>query len=671
MTSGNKIKLGLLIAATVLAAFFRLHQIDQLPPGDGYDPAYYGVDALRILNGARPIMLPPNREALFSYVVAGCFLVLGASTRAIHIASALVGVLTVPATYLVAEELFSDQEGLLKTYGGAASALMMALSYWHLNWSRYGVRAILVPLFADTTFYFLWRGLRTGKRWAFVLCGVSLGLSMYTYQAARLIPILILVGFGSALQGRKEDLDGRNFLIVVGVSLLVFAPLGYHFLTHPGSFTHRVEQAFVVEETQAAEGNLQAILKQVKKAALAYNFVGDRDPFSTIPGRPSLNPFFSALFFLGIAVSLSRIRQRPYLFLLAWLGVLFIPAAIASKAPTAKRAIGTLPAVAALIAIGALSPWNMLRRWAQDQSPRLSAWLRTAWIALMIGGFAYSGLVTYRDYFITWGSNPNLFTHFEVGISAIGKHIGELPPDERIYVSPELPMHPGIRFHSGLREDVQGYNGRACFVMPTRCETNTTYIIVPHKDGHSLDRLERHFPQGQIVGQGPLHYNQPYFLAYRIPAGTEATATPPYTKTANLGDNIQLLGYSLEETLYQPGDTIHLNLYHRTRSPMDKRYTVFTHLLGPHNPATEGPLWAQDDSEPCRGLYPTTSWQAGEIIIDHFTLPIPPSAPAGTYQMSMGLYDVWTMERLPTSSEGEHLEHDVVPLGEVEITEAE
>jgi 4-amino-4-deoxy-L-arabinose transferase-like glycosyltransferase len=663
----NKIKLSLLIATTVLAAFFRLHRIDQLPPGDGYDPAYYGVDALQILDGARPIMLPPNREALFSYVVAACFLVLGASTQAIHIASALVGILTVPATYLVVEELFSDQDGILKRYGGAISALMMALSYWHLNWSRYGVRAILVPLFVSGTFYFLWHGLRTGKRWAFILCGVSLGLSMYTYQATRLIPILIIISFGSVLWKRKQDVDWKNTLIVIGISLLVFAPLGCYFLSHPGSFTYRVEQAFVVEETQAAERNLQAILKQVKKAALAYNFVGDRDSFSTISGRPSLNPFFSTLFFLGIVISLSRIKQAPYLFLLSWLGVLFIPAGIASKAPTAKRAIGTLPAVAGLIAVGALSPWNMLRRWAQNQSPRLLACLQPAWAVLMVGGFAYSGFVTYRDYFIIWGSNPDLFTHFEVGISAIGKYIGDLPTDEQIYVSPELPMHSSIRFHSGLREDVHGYNGRACFVMPTQCETNTTYIIVPHKDGHSLDRLKRHFPRGQIAGQGPLHYNEPYFLAYRIPAGTEATVTPTYTKTANLGDDIQLLGYGIEKTLYQPGDTIHLKLYHRTSAPMDKHYTVFTHLLGPHNLATEGPLWAQDDSEPCRGLYPTTSWQAGEIIIDHFTLPIPPDAPAGTYQMSMGFYDVWTMERLLASSEGEHLENNIVPLGEVKI----
>ena len=46
----NYLRLLVIILITLTAAFFRLYQITQLPPGDGYDPAYYGVDALQILN---------------------------------------------------------------------------------------------------------------------------------------------------------------------------------------------------------------------------------------------------------------------------------------------------------------------------------------------------------------------------------------------------------------------------------------------------------------------------------------------------------------------------------------------------------------------------------------------------------------------------------------------
>lgn len=33
-----------LVLIVLLAAFLRLYRIGDLPPGDGYDPAWYGVD---------------------------------------------------------------------------------------------------------------------------------------------------------------------------------------------------------------------------------------------------------------------------------------------------------------------------------------------------------------------------------------------------------------------------------------------------------------------------------------------------------------------------------------------------------------------------------------------------------------------------------------------------
>jgi 4-amino-4-deoxy-L-arabinose transferase-like glycosyltransferase len=111
-----------LLAITAWAAFLRLYQIDSIPPGDGYDPAYYGLDALKILNGARPVFLRANfgREVMFSYLVAALFTVLGAGTTAIHVSSAIVGILTVPAVYLVAREIFATNHDV-PTRGGGCS----------------------------------------------------------------------------------------------------------------------------------------------------------------------------------------------------------------------------------------------------------------------------------------------------------------------------------------------------------------------------------------------------------------------------------------------------------------------------------------------------------------------------------------------------------------------
>ena len=80
---------------------------------------------------------------------------------------------------------------------------------------------------------------------------------------------------------------------------------------------------------------------------------------------------------------------------------------------------------------------------------------------------------------------------------------------------------------------------------------------------------------------------------------------------------------------------------------MNAEYTGSLQLLGPQNPATGTPLWAQDDSEPCRGIYPTSVWAMDELVIDRYALSIPPDAPPGEYQIAMSFYNWWTMERLP------------------------
>lgn len=531
------------------------------------------------------------------------------------------------------------------------------------------MRAILVPFFVTLTVYCLWRGLRAGSRWAFVACGMFLGLSMYTYQAARALPLLVLFGFAYTGWFRKRFSrnDLVNLALVVVVSLIVFAPLGTYFLTHPGSFFQRIEQTLVVDPSQEPGSNARVLFDQLEKTLLTFNFHGDEEPKTNLSGRPALSLFLSLAFFLGIGVSLLRIRQPLYPFLLSWLGVMIVPAFLAQFGPTAKRAIGTLPAVAMLIAIGTLVCRDSVRRWADR---RALPWSRalTVVVAVIIGaGFVYTGARTYYDYFVVWGENPDLFTHFEAGESSIGKYVGQLPAQEQIYISPVPPEHPSVVFNSQRREGLKGYNGRVCVVVPERTVHDTTWVIVPRDDKNSLDLLEQHFPQGGIAGEGPLHYQQPFFLAYRVPAGAEAQIEPSHQLEANWGNKIQLLGYDLDASTYQAGETIHLTLYYQRLSEMEANYTVFTHLLGPHNPATRSPLWGQDDSEPCRRFYSTSTWDVGEIVRDSYTIEVPADAPSGEYQLITGFYNWRTLERLPVLDDAGQVLADNVVLGQVRI----
>jgi hypothetical protein len=177
------------------------------------------------------------------------------------------------------------------------------------------------------------------------------------------------------------------------------------------------------------------------------------------------------------------------------------------------------------------------------------------------------------------------------------------------------------------------------------------------------------------VAEGPLHYGQPYFLAARVPASAPAQIAPVHARQGewDAGEGaIQLVGYDSDSASCQPGGQISLTFYWRTtataRLPVD--YTVFVHLLGSTNPATGGPIWAQDDSEPCREGYPTSAWSADEIVLDDHTLAVPDSVPAGEYEIAVGLYDWRTMVRLPVVDADGQVIGDHVILGSLRIEAA-
>jgi hypothetical protein len=304
-------------------------------------------------------------------------------------------------------------------------------------------------------------------------------------------------------------------------------------------------------------------------------------------------------------------------------------------------------------------------------------WLRVArvGVALLLGGgLAYSGVQTTVGYFRVWAEDPDLFTHFEVGPSEIGRAIGALPAEERVYLSPVPVDHPSVVLYSGRRPGVQGFQGRFCTVAVDRAAQDTSYVIAHHDDRESLPRLAALYPQSEARGAGALHYGQPYFSVFRVPAGIAPEVLPQQVTDIDWDASeatIRLWGVDLDQASYRPGEQVKLTLYWRTTAELKVDYTVFVHLLGPEdNPATGGPLWAQDDSEPCRRGYRTSAWTTDELVIDPYLLAVPENAPAGEYRIEIGLYEWRTMLRLPVLDDVGQVRGDHAELLSLRITVA-
>jgi 4-amino-4-deoxy-L-arabinose transferase-like glycosyltransferase len=150
---------------------------------------------------------------------------------------------------------------------------------------------------------------------------------------------------------------------------------------------------------------------------------------------------------------------------------------------------------------------------------------------------------------------------------------------------------------------------------------------------------------------------------------TDTDVTVAHPTETDFGGGVRLLGYDLEAEGLEPGGTVYLTLYWQAREPVERRYKVFTHLLGEvFNAGSGNFLWGQQDNEPVSGTRPTSTWRSGEVIVDSYVIPLEGQAPAGRYALEIGLYDPATGERLPVLDEGgqdvaDHVVLDYVTVG--------
>jgi hypothetical protein len=283
------------------------------------------------------------------------------------------------------------------------------------------------------------------------------------------------------------------------------------------------------------------------------------------------------------------------------------------------------------------------------------------------GGLVCSAMDTYHDYFMTWGKEHGLYYSFDVGMVSMAEYVGRLPRSEKVYLSPIWATHPTIVFTLGEKGRLKSYDGRLCQVLPGHSEGATTYLVVVREDGRSPALLQRHWPQGDVVEEFFDWEGGSYAVAYRVPPGSGMAVEPQHLLAVNLDDKVRLLGYDLNAESYKSGEVIGLTLYWQALTAMEKDYTVFTHLLGSYNTLTNGPLWGGHDSRPCGGTYPTTVWEAGEIVIDEYGIPIQADAPPGEYQLEVGMYHLATMERLPVLDDSGAVRNGRILLGTLQL----
>lgn len=621
-----------LLAATLL----RVVNLDGLPPGVHFDEAANGILANEIGSGGeRPLFITSytGKEVLFFYLAGGVMRLVDGSVWGLRVTAVYLGLLTVAATYWLGLELSRDRRIAL------FAAALLAISFWHLLFSRLGFRAVSQPLLQALMVAAWLRGVRRQQTGWLLFSGACLGLSLYTYLAVRLFPLLLLLGAAPLFLTQKQRTTRlRQHSLLFITALLVAAPLLFFFWQNPDTFWVRITQV-------SPDGANQLTLGQSITRSLQMLFVtGDPYIRFNIPLKPLFDPLIGTLLLLGWLSLVWRFRRierdwekTAVLLLIFAPFIMLLPTALATNeiVPSNLRAIGLIPFVFYLPAFGLV--W-ILQHTGQQQGR--GHWLPPLLTLLIV---TVGGGLTYRDYFQTWGQDAALFLETDGDLAAVSRFIDDLELNgETLYVASPHFQHPTVAFLSQRYGQIKWLPEGNALVFPFDGEG----IVVYPAKSPSPDWAKPYLPQ-------PFAEDDT-LTAYRL---TEPPEAIPAQLNANFSNAITLLDATVGAQTEQ--DTLPLTLFWQVNGRLPTPVQPFIHLED-----AWGYRWSQQETF----AYPSTQWERGDLIVQRVLLPLPAGLPPETYLVKVGLFDPATGSQLARFDENGRFAGNNITLSNIPLT---
>lgn len=534
-----------------VGVFFRLYQIDSIPPGCWFDEALHGnlTKQLIAMKGHYPVFCADDREpSLALFIQALWFKLAGVNVLALRLTPASIGILMLPFFYFFLRSAMNVPAALAGTF-------LLAVGRWHVNFSRVNfVTGILAPFVVTATLYFYWRAFKSGRWRDYLLGGVLLGTGTHTYQPAWFMPFVLFMVFllrSALVPGYFRSFFGKFFVSGV-VSFVVFAPMAYYFWTHPGIMTFRSREVTIFK--QAPQRGLWEIVKpawwkerwpiwkpNLLTTAYMYNKDGDTNGRHNLPGWPVLEDWTGVLFGLGLLFTswdllfsvlgglldvLARVlgRAPPRLVpitpmrmfgILLWVTfwVMILPASVTIEAPQALRTIVAIPAVFALAGLA------LFRVWQAVEGVLPGVWVLRAVPALAVGAALYGiGQHNFTEYFKIQANHRAVWSAYSPIDHGIGEYVKTI--DDRYEIYSDHISHPTIEF-------VAGHNPPYHYILPIPIDylpikeeapKDVVYILLPFFKAY-LPLLQAWYPGGQFKDFDhtfPDGTMEPMFFVYTV-----------------------------------------------------------------------------------------------------------------------------------------------------------
>lgn len=310
-----------------------------------------------------PLLLPSwsltGWGQTYGYVQSYAVALFGANFTGLRAVSVLVGVLTIPALYFLAGQLFNRRVALL-------AALWLATFPPHIHYSRLGVPNVADPLFGVLALGFLARGWETRSRRDFALAGLMLGFGQYFYEAGRFaFPLLCLVLAGalalrrSPVKDRPDPAYGEirpvyGVLILIVAAVVIGAPHYYAQVTNGLPLTLRFADMNVTTDYLATlrDSPGRFLMQYLAPPFLHYVSLPDQSNLYYGGDYGLILPYLVPLYLVGLATLVMRWRQPGSILLLVWMAGVALGNGLIQQNVFTSRYVVVFPALVLTLVVG-------------------------------------------------------------------------------------------------------------------------------------------------------------------------------------------------------------------------------------------------------------------------------------------------------------------------------
>jgi streptogramin lyase/4-amino-4-deoxy-L-arabinose transferase-like glycosyltransferase len=361
-------EIALVGAVLLIALALRLPGLEGLPVEVHGDEAWCGLEARSIFRGEVRNLFGVgwyNLPYLGFALYAPFFWLFGDDLYGLRMASVFHGTLSVLLLHLVARELFRPSVGLV-------AAFLLAVSQWHIHFSRTGIDYIQASSVGLALFWFLLLGIRRRRPLYFLLAGYTAALCFDVYYAARLTPVLAAVYLlHRAVCERGFWRAQASHLVIMALGATLFAlPMLFFFVQFPATLMARTEGVWVfaaenrqhVVQAHQVASFAAAMRRQVLRSVGAFNYFGET---SLQHGRraPLLDFWTGAFFVLGVGAFGWRLRRSNTFLVALWFwSTLLLGGVFTVDAVFSPRLSGVLPVLFLFPALFLAAGGDGLRR---------------------------------------------------------------------------------------------------------------------------------------------------------------------------------------------------------------------------------------------------------------------------------------------------------------------